>query len=162
MRRPSILIAMSLLGGAALSSAQLFDSAHEGGTGLQIIQLVDSGRYAEVWKNGSSALKTTITEPRFVESLTKARQSAGTVTKRVQVAVTEREAEGNSDLPDGSYVTVRYATAFANDHAAHERVSLRLEHDGIWRIVDYVIEPSEPSFARNLDQPGDATLVNRR
>ena len=153
---------MSLLGGAALSSAQLFDSAREGGTGMRIVELVDAGRYAEVWKDGSRVLKSTVTEPSFVEALANARRSAGTVTKRAQVDVTEREFEGSPDMPDGSYVIVRYATAFANDHAAHERVSLRLEHDGAWRVVNYTIEPSEPAFARNLDQPGDEALVNRR
>jgi hypothetical protein len=140
MRPLSDVIAAGLLAGAALASAQYPDLDSVIQAAAHVTALVDAGRYAEVWEDGSPLLKRTFQKPQFVATVARARQATGIAATRAWRTVMRRDAGTSPDRPAGLYVDVQYTTTFKSGQVAREQVSLRLEGDHEWRVTNYLFD----------------------
>lgn len=102
------------------------------------LALVDSGRYAESWKQAASLFRSKITAAQWEEAVRSAREPLGAVVSRNLVSAQyTRTLPG---APDGEYVVLRYETEFANKKKAVETVTPMKDSDGAWRIAGYFIQ----------------------
>jgi Protein of unknown function (DUF4019) len=98
--------------------------------------IVDSGDYGKAWDQSARKFRESVTRQQWVESLPKTRGTLGAMkSRRVEVASYKSSLPG---MPEGDYVTVRFATQFAKKDEAQEMVTLVFE-DGNWRPLGYGI-----------------------
>jgi hypothetical protein len=77
-----------------------------------------------------------VTRQQWLDGLPKTRGTLGAVkSRRAEVASYKTSLPG---MPDGDYVTVRFATTFEKKDEAQELVTLVYE-DGTWRPLGYGI-----------------------
>jgi hypothetical protein len=95
----------------------------------QWLAIVDSGDYGKAWDRSARRFRETVTRQQWVEAL------GAMKSRRLEVASYKSSLPG---MPDGDYVTVRFATSFEKKDDAREMVTLVLE-DGIWRPLGYGI-----------------------
>ncbi len=101
------------------------------------LQLVDSGQYAQSWKEAASVFKATLTEQQWVEKLKQVMQPLGARTsRRLKSAEYKTELPG---VPDGQYVVIQYDSSFAHKKSAVETVVPMMDRDGKWRVSGYFI-----------------------
>jgi hypothetical protein len=106
----------------------------------QVVQLVDQNRTGEVWDGASAVAKAIVTKQAFVQQITADRKTLGAPAERKQIGVsrTYHEANNPQGLPVGLYVTVAYATKFANaPQPVREIVSFHADDDKTWRVSGY-------------------------
>lgn len=114
--------------------------AEMSGAAVQVIQLVDQGRAAEIWDGASPVAKAVVTRQDFVAQLGTDRQQLGAPTERKQVAVTRATYAAGGQVPAGNYINVVFATRFANAaQPVRELVSFRLDDDRTWRVSGYSV-----------------------
>lgn len=105
----------------------------------QVAQMVDQGRIGEVWDGSSSIAKQTVTRDAFVKQVTADRTQVGKLVSRRFSDIGRRESKGG-DPPAGFYISVRFATQFANEkRPVREMVSFHLDSDKIWRVSGYTL-----------------------
>jgi hypothetical protein len=98
--------------------------------------IVDSGDYGKAWDQSARKFRESVTRQQWLESLPKSRGTLGAMkSRRVEVASYKSSLPG---MPEGDYVTVRFATQFAKKDEAQEMVTLVFE-DGSWRPLGYGI-----------------------
>jgi hypothetical protein len=72
-----------------------------------------------------------------MDNIPKVREPLGALTERTpQESVYKTTLPG---YPDGEYVSVRYASKFANKADAEELVTTVREPDGRWRVTGYQV-----------------------
>lgn len=106
----------------------------------QVVQLVDQNRTGEVWDGASAVAKAIVTKQAFVQQITADRKTLGAPAERKQIGVSRTYYEANNPqgLPVGLYVTVAYATKFANSpQPVREIVSFHADDDKTWRVSGY-------------------------
>jgi hypothetical protein len=106
----------------------------------QVVQLVDQNKTGEVWDGASAVAKAIVTKQAFVQQITADRKTLGAPAERKQIGVsrTYHEANNPQGLPVGLYVTVAYATKFANaPQPVREIVSFHADDDKTWRVSGY-------------------------
>lgn len=106
----------------------------------QVVQLVDQNKTGEVWDGASAVAKAVVTKQAFVQQITADRKTLGAPAERKQIGVsrTYHEANNPQGLPVGLYVTVAYATKFANaPQPVREIVSFHADDDKTWRVSGY-------------------------
>jgi hypothetical protein len=106
----------------------------------QVVQLVDQNKTGEVWDGASAVAKAIVTKQAFVQQITADRKTLGAPVERKQIGVsrTYHEANNPQGLPVGLYVTVAYATKFANSpQPVREIVSFHADDDKTWRVSGY-------------------------
>ncbi|MGY0557425.1 DUF4019 domain-containing protein [Lysobacter sp. A421] len=108
--------------------------------GLQAAQWIDAGRVGDLWEGASPLTKSSVAREAFVAGIAKVRQPLGTVVSRNWVSLHRQQGDASGPLPPGQYVGIGMATVFAANTVAHERVTLHLDEDGIWRFTGYVLE----------------------
>ncbi len=102
------------------------------------LALCDAGRYQESWQEASAYFRGAVTEARWVAALTGIRAPLGAVASRTEQSV--KSAASLPGAPDGHYVVMQFATAFANKKSATETVTFMLDTDGAWRAAGYFIK----------------------
>jgi hypothetical protein len=133
---------LTLAAFSALFIAQpaLAATAEPTSSAYQWLQLLDSGKYAESYADGSFLLHARITEIAFEQKTKLYRDATG--------PIKWRDVDGVSmvgdlqNLPRGQYAIVRYHSKFANQPAAVETVYLALEN-GLWRVAAYDISSQQ-------------------
>jgi hypothetical protein len=106
----------------------------------QVVQLVDQNKTGEVWDGASAVAKAIVTKQAFVQQIAADRKTLGAPAERKQIGVsrTYHEANNPQGLPVGLYVTVAYATKFANaPQPVREIVSFHADDDKTWRVSGY-------------------------
>ncbi len=101
------------------------------------LHLVDSGQYAESWKEASAMVRAAVPEQEWAEKLQAARKPLGALVTRDLKKQTY--ATSLPGAPDGEYVVMQFQTSFQNKKSAIETVTAMLEKDGAWRIAGYYI-----------------------
>jgi hypothetical protein len=102
------------------------------------LTLVDTGRYAESWKEAASYFQNAVSEQNWETSLTGVRTPLGRLVRRKLIK--SQETASLPGAPDGPYVVMRFSTAFENKKSAMETVTFMLERDGKWRAAGYFIK----------------------
>lgn len=109
-----------------------------GRSALQVAQLVDQNKTAEIWDGASAVAKGVVTREEFVRQIAADRQKLGAPATRQQVAVTRAAYAAGGQVPAGNYINVVYATKFANaPDPVRELVSFHLDADKTWRVSGY-------------------------
>jgi len=119
---------------AQKSQAEIDDAVGAAGRWLS---LVDEGHYAESWDSASSALKSFVTLDEWVTTSTALGEFLGTLRSRRLV-----DAEYTANLagaPPGEYVVVQFVSRFDSTDSIPETVTLKLEHDGTWRVAGWQV-----------------------
>lgn len=98
------------------------------------LALLDAGDYGKAWDQTAKAFRDRVKREQWVESLPKTRGALGAAKSRtVEVSSFKPSLAG---MPDGDYVTVRFATTFEKRGEGQEIVTLVYE-DGAWRPLGY-------------------------
>ena len=102
------------------------------------LALIDHAEYAESWTQAASLFRAGITQAKWQDAAASARTPFGPLKSRhLQSAVERHELPG---APDGDYVVIQFATAFAGKASALETVTAMKDTDGAWRIAGYYIK----------------------
>ena len=114
--------------------------AEMGKAAVQVVQLVDQARTAEVWEGASAVAKRVVSKDNFVAQIAADRAKLGAVAERKQVAVTRAAYAAGGEVPAGNYINVVFATKFANmAQPVRELVSFHLDDDKTWRVSGYSV-----------------------
>jgi hypothetical protein len=98
---------------------------------------VDRGEYSAAWTDMASRLKAAKDRRDSIKLIGAARKPLGKFESRRLES--KRFALNPPNMPNGRYVVLEYATAFANRKASAETVTLMLDKDKKWRVVEYYI-----------------------
>lgn len=102
------------------------------------LSLIDSGEYAQSWRDAAGYFRNAVPEKRWVQSLNAARKPLGRLVSRTVTNTMYRTSLPGA--PDDKYVVIRFKTSFANKKSAIETVTAMLEKDGTWRVAGYYIK----------------------
>lgn len=102
------------------------------------LALTDAGKYAESWQEASTAFKAAVTQTKWVDMVTPARNPLGKLLSRKLKSATYMKNPPGA--PDGEYVAIQYDTSFENKKEAIETVTPMLDKDGKWRVSGYYIK----------------------
>jgi hypothetical protein len=111
----------------------------------QWLVAIDTGRFADTWKDAAEVFRLGATQDDWVKDLAAIRAQLGQTTTRelksAQYATRLRGAPAT-----GQYVTITYLTKFANAPSVIESLVVSRESDGEWRISGYYVgrAPEEP------------------
>jgi hypothetical protein len=102
------------------------------------LALVDSGQYAESWKQAGAAIQAAVTQDKWVETIQRVRDQMGKmVTRRLKSASYATTLPG---APDGQYEVIIFETSFEHKQLGYETVVTSREKDGVWRVAGYYIK----------------------
>ncbi len=100
--------------------------------------MVDSGKYAESWKEAAELLRNATKQEQWKQSLQAARTPLGRlVTRTIRTKTYETSLPG---APDGEYVVIEFKTSFEHKKSAIETVTPMMDRDGKWRVSGYYIK----------------------
>jgi hypothetical protein len=98
------------------------------------VALIDAGEYGKAWDQCAKVFREKVTRQQWVEGIPKSREPFGAMkTRRVEVSSFKPTLAG---MPDGEYVTVRFATTFEKQQDVPELITLVYE-GGAWRPLGY-------------------------
>ena len=99
--------------------------------------LQDGYDFDESWTRAGELLRTAVARKEWTAKWSVTRAPLGKVGSRgVKSAEYATTMPG---APDGEYVVLKYDTAFENNQTVEERLILRKEPDGLWRVASYFI-----------------------
>jgi len=107
---------------------------------LVVIQMIDEGKVADVWKGASQVTRATISEKQFIDGVEAKRKALGTPMARDWSMISKSVVAAGGDAPAGAYVTARFQTRFSTNRIGEELVSLHLDDDNNWRFAGYAID----------------------
>lgn len=138
LRNAAFLIALSLMIVPAALRAQNESKQNAGVAAAgKWLSLVDTGQYAESWRQAAAYFRQAVTEKKWEESLEAFRKPLGKLeARRLQTSAYKTALPG---APDGEYVVMRFHTAFERKKSAVETVTMVREEDGDWRADGYYI-----------------------
>ena len=102
------------------------------------LSLVDAEKYSEAWKGFSTFFKERMTLEKWETQIKSVRAIFGKFENRKL-----KNATPTKTLPgaaDGDYVVLQYDTAFEKKKSAIETVTVSLEKDGKWGVINYYIK----------------------
>ena len=102
------------------------------------LQMVDSEKYAESWKEAAVLFKDAINQEQWQQSLQAVRKPLGKlITRKMKTNTYKTSLPG---APDGEYVIIEFATSFEHKKSAIETVTPMMDKDGKWRVSGYYIK----------------------
>src|ERR1700722_17585100 len=102
------------------------------------LALVDSGKYAESWRECAQTFQAAVTKEQWQSGLRATRDPLGKLLSRKLKAATYSQTLAGA--PDGEYVVIQYESSFERKQAAVETVTPMLDKDGKWRVSGYYIK----------------------
>ncbi|KVE73864.1 DUF4019 domain-containing protein [Burkholderia vietnamiensis] len=108
-----------------------------------VFKQLDAGQYGTVWADSAAFVKARIKQDQFAADVQRARQSVGTVRHRGWAQITRIRYTNAGTTPDGLYANVDYATTLTTGTTVYEKLSFRLEDDGLWHLTGYVPRQSQ-------------------
>jgi hypothetical protein len=102
------------------------------------VALVDSGQYAESWKNAAAAFRSAVPEEKWESSMKTTREPMGKLqTRRLDTAKYTTMLPG---VPGADYVVLLFESSFEHKAVAQETVIVSREKDKVWRVAGYYIK----------------------
>jgi Protein of unknown function (DUF4019) len=102
------------------------------------LALVDSGNYAESWKEAAHLFKGAVSQEQWRSALEGSRAPLGKLLSRKLKSSTYTKTLPGA--PDGEYVVLKYDSSFEHKQSAIETVTPTLDTDGKWRVSGYYIK----------------------
>ena len=100
------------------------------------LNLVDSGKYADSWKEASTFFRSRITEKAWATMVQGARSPFGArLSRKLQNITFTKTLPG---APDGSYAVMVFQTSFQKKASAAEQLTVMADGDQ-WRAAGYFI-----------------------
>jgi hypothetical protein len=99
---------------------------------------VDSGKYAESWKDAAEYFRKAVTQDQWEQSMRSGRTPLGKLVSREVKSTDYRTSLPG--LPDGEYLVIQFETSFENKKLAIETVTAMMEKDKTWRVSGYFIQ----------------------
>jgi hypothetical protein len=100
------------------------------------VALIDAGDYGKAWDQCAKAFRERVTRAQWIEGMPKSRDPLGAMkSRRVEVSSFKPTLAG---MPEGEYVTVRFATSFEKRQDVQELITL-VNEGGVWRPLGYRI-----------------------
>jgi hypothetical protein len=101
------------------------------------LRLIDSGKYADSWKEASTYFRVRVSEKAWVTMVQGARSTFGArVSRKLQNITFTKTLPG---APDGSYAVMVFQTSFQNKANAAEQLTVVADGDQ-WRAAGYFIK----------------------
>jgi hypothetical protein len=97
--------------------------------------LLDRKDWGTAWDASSLMFRQSVPLPAWMDEIPKLREPFGALVEREPVDATYKKTLPGR--PDGDYVTVLFASRFANKADAQETVTAVRESDGRWRVTGY-------------------------
>jgi len=102
------------------------------------VALVDSGQYADSWKNAAAAFRSSVTQEKWESAMKTTREPLGKLlTRRLDTAKYTTLLPG---VPAGDYVVLLFESSFEKKSVAQETVIVSREKDKVWRVAGYYIK----------------------
>jgi len=102
------------------------------------LALVDSGNYAESWREAASMFKAAVSQEQWQSAMQASRVPLGKMqSRKLRSASYTRTLPG---APDGEYVVIQFDSSFEHKQSAVETVTPMLDKDGKWRVSGYYIK----------------------
>jgi hypothetical protein len=101
------------------------------------LALVDSGKYAESWKETSQMFRDIVPEKEWISKMDAIRKPMGELKSR-ELSSTDYTTS-IPGAPDGQYVIIHFNTAFTHKESALETVTPMMDKDGKWHVSGYYI-----------------------
>ncbi len=118
------------------SMTALADEAAQVENAMNWLSLVDSGEYAESWRETDPFFQSELSSEQWVKTLQQVRSPLGQVVSRDVQFVVQRESMPGA--PEGDYAVITLQTNFEQMPSAIETVTLH-QLDGGWKTVGYFI-----------------------
>lgn len=106
---------------------------------------LDAQDYARSWAEASPVFQEAVSQADWAAAATRVHEALGTVVSRAPLMVTMTSSLDGA--PDGQYAIVEYAARYEKVERTVERATLRLDHDGQWRIVGHFVRPKGDTTA---------------
>ncbi|RQR27939.1 DUF4019 domain-containing protein [Burkholderia sp. Bp9143] len=137
--------------GCALASIAIGAHAQSGGESADallrdadtVFKQLDAGQFGAVWTDSAAFVKARIKQDQFAADMQRARQSVGMVSHRGWAQITRIRYKNAAAMPDGLYANLDYATTLTTGATVFEKLSFRLEDDGLWHLTGYVPRQSQ-------------------
>ena len=102
------------------------------------LALIDSGKYADSWREASQFFKAAVTREQWQNALRGSRDPLGKMlSRKIKSAGYTKTLPG---APDGEYVVIQYESSFEHKQSAVETVTPMLDNDGKWRVSGYYVK----------------------
>lgn len=139
IHKMSVLIVFVLIFSAVPAVAKSSDKEKAAAASAERwLQMVDSEKYAESWKEAAELFKNAIKQEQWEQSLQAVRKPLGKlVTRKVKTKTYKTSLPG---APDGEYVIIEFETSFEHKKSAIETVTPMMDKDGKWRASGYYIK----------------------
>jgi hypothetical protein len=100
------------------------------------LEMIDRGDYGRAWNECAQVFRERVPRQQWLDGMPATRKPFGAAkSRKVELATYKTTLPG---MPDGEYVTVRFATDFEKKADTEELVSLTFER-GAWRPTGYFI-----------------------
>jgi pimeloyl-ACP methyl ester carboxylesterase len=152
MRSLKLALAVALgLGGMTRTVAQPAGTPlSPAASAEQWLGLVDQGRDAESWDQGSASLKSRVDRARFAGAIEAARKPLGAVVSRKLMSESARRPPPG--MADGFYEMLEFDTDFAGSRGVTETVIMMHESSG-WKVNGYGVQKADPLY-HAYEEPG--------
>ena len=100
------------------------------------LALIDQAKYKDAYKQGSQHVRARATVDEWEPQIRAIRESAGEMRQRTYTS--GKPAKSMDSAPDGEYMVVEFAAAFAKKEKAVEIVMMSRE-GGTWKVAGYFI-----------------------
>lgn len=101
------------------------------------LALADAGKHLDTWRAAGAAFRHAVSAEQWAGMLERARAPLGELKSRSLTQA--RHTRILPGAPEGDYVVIQYAAAYANRPGATETVVTAREADGSWKVVTYLI-----------------------
>ena len=105
-------------------------------TGMAWLKLIDSGKYADSWREASTYFRSRVPQKQWVTTVQSVRAPLGALVSRKQRSITFTTTMPGA--PDGSYAVIVYDTSFQNKASAMEQLTVVVDRDA-WCTAGYFI-----------------------
>jgi hypothetical protein len=102
------------------------------------LKLLDQGNYGDSWDKEAKLARFNSSKGDWCKQTAALRTAFGPVVSRSMMQADYKTRIGRG-LPEGQYVTIKYATSFVKQGGGIEEVTAMREPDGEWRSLGYYI-----------------------
>ena len=100
----------------------------------QWLKWIDAGKYGQSWDHMCRLAQSAVTRAQWIKDASMLAPLGKLESRKVSSTTYATTLPG---VPDGQYVTIQYASSFANKQKAAETVTLAKEGDGTWKVAGY-------------------------
>lgn len=134
----SLFIILSLLLGTQLSFASADKEAAALAAANTWIEIIDSGKYKESYKETATFFKSKVTESQWETAVSNVRKPLGKlISRKVKSKQYTTHLPG---VPDGEYVVILFDTVYENKKEASEVITPMLDNDKKWHVSGYFVK----------------------